>query len=246
MRLPADVRTVDPFAPENAAFCRAMNRANCLAYDGTSGAGTSKGALGMPAWVMLDCCLLPAGMFGFEVERRHVPASFADEVDPTGTCEWLGISEYVALPSTRPHEVVGVSLFSFVEGRSLGRRTKALALASLDAQTQTGVTQWTSPGIPLHVEFGELHVVAPAVPVHNRASETFVYRVTLPDRSQLLRIYQGAPGRERDQPGPSSIDPRMHDVGKWIVGRGGAPVIVGCGPLEGGKVTRLTFRFDGH
>lgn len=244
LRLPQGVRVVDPFESGNAAFCRAMNRANCLAYDGTPEVGTCAGALGMPAWVMLDCCLLPAGVFGFETRREFVPKAFAAQLDPDESCEWIGVSEYVALPSTRESEVVGVSLFSFVEGHSLGRRTKALALASLGARTQTGVTQWTSPGLPLHVEFGELRVVTSSVPVHNRAAETFVYRVALPDRDALLRMFEGDRGQRVLASAVATIDPRGADVEGWLRARGRSPVIVGCGPLEGGRVTQLTFRFD--
>jgi hypothetical protein len=241
--LPSEVRWVDPFMPENTAFCVAMNRANCMAYDGTPHVGANAVALGMPQWVMLDCCLLPAGVFGFEVPRQHVPATVAAELDPTGTCEWLGVSEYIALPSTRQGQVVGVSLFSFVSRRSLGRRTKGLALASLGAHSQMGVTQWTSPGIPLHLEFGDMRVDARRVPVHNRVAYTFVYSVDLPSHAVLIQIYHDGPSRPTDAAGDLIIDPRVEDVGARLGLEGSRAVLVGCGPVENGEVTSLSFRF---
>lgn len=244
LSLPDEVRWVDPFVAENAPFCVAMNRANCMAYDGTPQVGANAGALGMPQWVMLDCCMLPAGVFGFETPRAHITESIASELDPSQTSQWLGVSEYIALPSARPRQVVGVSLFSFVIGRSLGRRTKALALAALGARSQTGVTQWTSPGIPLHLEFGELRVDARRVPVHNRAASTFVYSVQLPDADALMAIYRGGPSRPTEQDGDVTLDPRKVDVSAHLDSIDKTAVLVGCGPVVDGEVSSLSFRFD--
>ncbi len=245
LRLPKEVRVVDPLDPRNASFCDAMNRANCLAYDGTTTVGTNAGALGMPKWVMLDCCMLPSGIFGFEIPRELVPAELADQLNPAGDSDWLGVSEYIALPSIAPGEVVGVSLFSFVSGLSLGRRSKALALAAHQATTQRGVTQWTSPGVPLHSAFGRMCIAATGVPVHNRAHETFVYSVQLRSRDRLLELYRGAaPAESSTEVVGLSVDPRVTDVPGTLATHAGRPVVVGTGPVVDGAVSRLDFAFD--
>ncbi|MFT6397555.1 MAG: hypothetical protein ACJAYU_002309 [Bradymonadia bacterium] len=199
----------------------------------------------MPKWVMLDCCMLPSGIFGFEVPRELVPDELAEQLNPDRDLEWLGVSEYIALPSIAPGEVMGVSLFSFVTGLSLGRRSKALALAAHQATTQRGVTQWTSPGVPLHRAFGRMQITATGVPVHNRAHETFVYSVQLRPRDDLIALYNGErPLVTEAEPVALTLDPRASDVPAELAAHSGTPVIIGTGPVVDGAVTRLDFAFD--
>ncbi len=240
------MRAVDVTAPENADFALAMNRGNCLAYDGTVERGPQSGALGMPRWVMLDCCALPSAVFGLEVPRDAVPKDLADAMDPTGRLEWIGVTEYIALPSVAPGEVVGVSLFSLVAGRRLGSRTKAMTLRLMGAATQTGVTQWTGAGIKLHLQFGPLRVVSSRVAVHDRPSETFVYQLPVPPQDCLARIERG---EAWDAPMPSgerlSLDPRSADVAGAIAehARGRETWLCGAGAVTDTGLDRLDFVF---
>lgn len=204
----AGVRTVDVLDAENAAFCLAMNRANCLAYDGTLTPGPNRGALGMPLWVFLDCCVLPSVMVGYEAPRDALPAEIANALDPDGKLDWIGVSEYVALPSLVASEVVGVSLFSLVTGSRLGLRAKALALHLLGARTQIGIAQITNAALGMHLRFGALDVVAAGVQVHSRPDATFVYRTLVPPGQILAAI---AAGGDASVPRPRAtrwIDPR--------------------------------------
>lgn len=236
------VRVVDATQPENRAFALAMNRGNCLAYDGLPHPGTAAGSLGMPRWVMLDCCALPSAIFGYEAPRDAIPADVADAMDPDGGLEWIGVSEYIALPTLRPAELVGVSLFSLVAGQRLGVRTKALTLRLLSAETQTGVTQWTGAGVKLHLEFGPLEIVSTAVAVHDRPDETFIYRVALPPRSVLERIEDGHRPSWAEPDGETwSVDPRNENVGAALAARGGRTWIVGAGSVSAGGLDRLDF-----
>jgi hypothetical protein len=190
----AGVRTVDVLDPGSAPFCLAMNRANCLAYDGTLTPGPGQRALGMPLWVFLDCCVLPSVMVGYEVPRDALPADIADGLDPDAQLDWIGVSEYVALPSLTPGEVVGVSLFSLVSGSRLGLRAKALALRVLEAKTQLGIAQLTNAALGMHLRFGALEIVAAGVRVHSRPDETFIYRVQVPAAAALLALEQDGAG----------------------------------------------------
>lgn len=240
-----DLRLVDALDETHTAFCEAMNRANCMAYDGTTQPGNTPTALGMPRWVMLDCCILPGAVFGFETRREHLPAPLADALDPGRELEWIGVSEYIAMPTVRPGEVVGASLFSLVFGQRLGTRTKAMALRVLGSHRQIGVTQWASPGVKLHLGFGPLRVVSPHVAIHNRAHETFVYEVDVPDEALLRRIEEGET-LSWDVGGGELVecDPRTDDVSDLVAGRGGQAWLVAAGPAVDGRVSSLTLRFD--
>lgn len=191
-RLPAETRWVDPLKDENVAYCVALNRANSYAHDGTPEPGTEAGALGMPRWVLLDCCLLPTAMVGFEVPREAVPKEYAERLDPSGTLDWIAVSEYVALPSVEPGRHVGISLFSLVSGAQLGLRSKALGLHAVGSSELIGVTQYQSPGVAVHLKFGPLAIVTESVGVHSRPGETFVYRLDVPDGAVLADMASGA------------------------------------------------------
>lgn len=196
-RLPADVRWVDPLKPEDAAYCVALNRANSFAHDGSPDPGTDAGALGMPRWVLLDCCLLPAAMVGFEAHRERLPADIAALLDPSGQLEWIAVSEYVAVPSVEPGRHVGVSLFSLVEGGGLGVRSKALGLRAVGGTELIGVTQYANAGVAVHLRFGPLAIVSEEVGVHSRPRETFVYRLDVPPGDELRAIAEGTQRRAR-------------------------------------------------
>lgn len=184
-RLPRDIVWYDPLDDAHQAYCTALNRANSFAHDGSPVPGTHSTALGMPRWVQLDCCLLPAAMIGYETPREYLPKDAADALDPTGTLAWIAVSEYVALPSVEQGRHTGISMFSLVRGGGLGVRSKALGLRAVHSSELIGVTQYSSPGVAVHLRFGPLHIVSPSVAVHSRPHETFVYRLDVPSPAIL-------------------------------------------------------------
>lgn len=189
---PAEARWVDPMDEEGAAFCVALNRANCLAHDGIPEPAGGSAALGMPPWVMLDCCLLTSAMVGFELPREAFPEELAAQLDPESRCEYLAVSEYVALPSAEPGRSVGVSLFSMASGMALGVRSKALGLLVAGCTELVGVTQYANPGVAVHLKFGPLALVNEEVAVHSRADETFIYRLDVPAAEPLRNMALGS------------------------------------------------------
>jgi nucleoside-diphosphate-sugar epimerase len=166
----------------------------------------------MPLWVFLDCCTLPSAMFGFEVPRDALPAAWADALDPGGRLGWVGVSEYVGLPSAVPGRLVGVSLFSLAHGHRLGTRSKALGLLAMRATSHVGVAQYRNAAVRLHLHFDDLEVTAARAPVHSRPDETFVYRCGVPDPGRLLAMVRGH-GIERRERAPRPVthrfDPRI-------------------------------------
>ena len=233
----------DPTTAGDAAFCLAMNRGNCIAYDGSDQPAAAAAALGMPLWVFLDCCTLPSAMVGFSARRESLPEDLARRLDPDGGLAWLGISEYMGLPSLEPGTVVGVSLFSLGRGVHLGTRSKALGLFALRARRQVGVAQYANPSVRLHLAFGDLELLATRAPVHSRPAETFVYTAPVPDPGRLAAMVGGR-ALERKERAPRAathaFDPRRKEEVDAFVARSGRFAIVGAGPVEEGALTQLS------
>lgn len=199
-KIPTETVWYDPLNAQDRAYCLALNRANSLAHDGTPTPGTAATALGMPRWVQLDCCLLPVAMLGFAAPRDAIPADAADLLDPDGQLDWIAVSEYVALPTVEPHRHTGISMFSLVKGLHLGSRSKAMGLRAVDCRVLVGVTQYSSPGVPVHLSFGPLKIVSSQVAVHSRPGETFVYELQVPDALTLERMRDGRLRRVEHDP----------------------------------------------
>ncbi len=237
-----DVDFYDPTVAGDAAFCLAMNRGNCIAYDGSEQPAAAAAALGMPLWVFLDCCTLPSAMVGFAAPRDALPEDLARRLDPDGSLAWLGVSEYMGLPSLEPGTVVGVSLFSLGRGVHLGTRSKALGLFALRARRQVGVAQYANPSVRLHLAFGDLELLAPRAPVHSRPEETFVYTAPVPDPGRLAAMVGGR-ALERKERAPRAathaFDPRRKEEVDAFVARAGRFAIVGTGLVEDGELTQL-------
>lgn len=232
---------IDALDPAHTAFCLAVNRANCLAYDGAPTVGGHTGALGMPRWVMLDCCLLPSAVFGYSVPRAVLDEGLARLLDPEERCERLAISEYIAIPAIDPQLAVGASLFSLAPGHHLGRRTKALALRALGRGLQIGVTQWTNPSLRLHLAFGPLLLLESRVWVHSRPAETFVYGLTVPEAATLEAMAMGTRASAGDLPTPDwVVDPRDREAVQDALRRADGPVaIVEAGEVVAGELAAV-------
>ena len=194
-----------------ARAARLLNLGNAMAYGGD---------MGMPEWVMLDCGLIPTAFMGLcrrgaelsdeqraslderlaRLEREMSPDRRATEeligvpMGPIRDEEWVPVAEFCALPTLTPGEIMGYSLFSLEPG--LGVRAKAIGLslhASLGARSQLGVAQYSNLGaLKSHLRFGPLELIDPLTPLHTRAGETFIYRLSLPPRDALIDMAAGA------------------------------------------------------
>ena len=247
-QLPPQTRWLDPLRDEDVAYCVALNRANSYAHDGSPEPGSASTALGMPRWVMLDCCLLPTAMIGFEAPRSAIPPEIAAMLDPSGGLEWLAVSEYVGVPSVERGRFVGVSLFSLASGAGLGVRSKALGLRALGCSELIGVTQYDSPGVAVHLAFGPLAIVSGRVGVHSRPGETFVYRLDTPDAASLEALSTGVIRRAsgyhpEEWEVVARIDPRLESerVRAIALSESSPTWIVGHGPAEDGRLSWLEF-----
>lgn len=178
---------IDVLDDDAVSFFAVVNAANARAFSG----------LAMPAWVQLDCATLPTAMVGFAAKKRdlveHHAALVSDVEARAGVVvdddALVPLAEYCALPTPEAGHVVGFSLFSLLPG--LGLRAKALGLLAMQAQVQTGVTQFDNTALSTHCRFGPLVVEKRSVQVHSKPGTTLVYRLQVPPPETLTRLAIG-------------------------------------------------------
>ncbi len=180
-----EVRVLRIDQRQNADFCRFLNEANQRAFGGPT-------SMGMPKWVMLDCAILASAMIGFMIPNDCLDDALRKRLAIPSTYQGaVPISEYSAAFTARPRSVSGFSLQTQIENRGLATRTKALALAILNANHQVGVTQFDSKAISTHCKFGALEIMIYQPIVHTYSENSFVYSVDLPERGRLIEMYKG-------------------------------------------------------
>lgn len=180
-----DVEVVKVEDPDNSDFCALLNLSNQHAFGGPND-------MGMPLWVMLDCAILPSAMIGFMLEADDVPDDLWELLEIEDDYEGMvPISEYCAAVSVEPGCVSGFSLHSHLAGQGIATRTKALALAAYGATSQIGVTQFDNPAIRVHARFGPMEILLHRPTVHTHSEDSFVYRLSLPDRDTLIEMATG-------------------------------------------------------
>lgn len=169
----------------NADFCYILNNNNQIAFGGPKD-------MGMPLWVMLDCAILPTAMIGFMAHSSEIDDELWEELELDDDYEGMvPISEYCAAMSVEPGCVSGFSLHSVWPGQGLATRTKALALAVLNARQQVGVTQFNNPAIRVHARFGPMQVLIHRPRVHTHPEDSFVYKLQLPEQDMLVEMARG-------------------------------------------------------
>ncbi len=240
-----DTIFVEVMAAGSQNFSRLVNAGNARAF----------APLSMPAWVQLDCCMLPTAMAGFCAPRATVDdALFSDlraRVEKSFGAQaaddlarydgWVPLSEYTSLPSVIPDTVVGFSLFALVPHLRLGVRTKALGLACTGARFQIGMTQYDNSAVRTHAMFGPLEILEPRALAHSTPLDTFVYRVAL-DGERLRSLCRGegrpvaAPANAFEIPVEKGLTANRIDE---AIARHGRLSIVGEGLLRDGDRPRL-------
>ncbi|MCC6807254.1 MAG: hypothetical protein IT381_07510 [Deltaproteobacteria bacterium] len=204
-RMPKDALIVDVGDTFGARFLDSLLRANRVAFTGTT--DMSQGALALPGWVMLDCYLLPSSIVGFAQRAAELPASLFEALAPESGDALVPVAAYTALPTPIPGRFIGISLFSLSTGLRLGLRSKALGLLLYGATDQWGITQFDSPSIRIHTNFGPLRFISAEPPIHTFSHKTFIYRLTVPAPDVLERFAAS----EKPLPPPTSPP-----LGEWI------------------------------
>ena len=163
-------------------------RLNALAYGGMS----------MPAWVQLDCGVLPSAFLGWGLPAERVPAALREGLEVRGDEPLVPVAEALAVPSATPGRWVSWSLCSVVAGFDLGFASKLLSLAATRARSATGIVQLDGPALRVHTRFGPLWIEQPVVPYHTKPETTVIYRLDTPDLDALDRgVSPAAPPADR-------------------------------------------------
>lgn len=170
---------------ESATFGQILNFTNQLAFGGDTN-------MGMPLWVLLDCGILSSAVIGFGVSFEHADEALKERLQiPEGYTGLLPVSEYCACPTLEPGCVSGFSLQSQVTGQGIATRTKALAMLLYGARRQVGVTQFDNAAIRVHSRFGPMRITIHRPSLHTHASNSFVYKLSLPSPSRLAALARG-------------------------------------------------------
>ena len=174
-----DVLKRDPLSMTEEHFGKLILELDRLAF--------KKSDMPMPGWVFYDCGLIPGVVSGFAYRTEKLPESlkkvFSPELLKT---DWTPISLFIAIPCVNRNEWVAhnlTSINSLVEKKEdklygLGFLSKAFGLWYENIEKLCGMTQWVSPALKLHANYGDFEVLTAYTPVHSHA-ETMTYRCSL-------------------------------------------------------------------
>src|SRR5437868_8416126 len=154
--------------------------------------------MAMPRWVFYDCAVMPGFVAGFAARPSALSPEVRKALDPqkfpaTGSqnpkaiksldeMDWVPLSLFIIIPTMHKGEWVAHNLCSVNsllpkehQFYGLGFLSKAFGLWYANVEQCSGMTQWGSPALKLHSNFGHLEVVGSYAPVHSHA-KTITYR----------------------------------------------------------------------
>lgn len=138
-----------------------------------------------PRWVFYDCAVVPGFVAGFAFRTSKMPAALKKVMRTDEKCEWTPLSLFVIIPTIHRGEWVAHNLCSInsLLGKSdqlygIGFLSKAFGLWYANVDQCTGMTQWGSPAVKLHANYGHMEVIGAYAPIHTHA-KTLTYRVSI-------------------------------------------------------------------
>lgn len=144
--------------------------------------------MAMPRWVFYDCAIVPGFVAGFAAKRSALTpkALAALDVDLNEDEDWVPLSLFIIIPTMSQkgewvaHNLCSVNSLLAQEDQfyGIGFISKAFGLWYANVRTCCGMTQWTSPSVKLHANYGEFEVLTAYTPVHTYA-RTLTYRLTV-------------------------------------------------------------------
>lgn len=136
----------------------------------------------MPRWVFYDCAVMPGFVCGFAYKKDKLPAALKSKLPDLGPIDYVPLSLFIIIPTMHKGEWVAhnlCSVNSFLDKDDqfygLGFLSKAFGLWYANVEQCSGMTQWGSPALKLHSNYGHLEVVGAYAPVHSHA-KTVTYR----------------------------------------------------------------------
>ncbi len=140
--------------------------------------------MAMPRWVFYDCAVVPGFVAGFAARTSALPDDVKAALGADGSVEWTPLSLFIIIPTmSRDGEWVAHNLCSVNsilpkvrQYYGIGFISKAFGLWYANVRACCGMTQWTSPSVKLHSNYGDFEVLTAYTPVHSYA-RTVTYRL---------------------------------------------------------------------
>ena len=156
---------VDPL--ENLEFIKMQMKVDSVMF----------GKLFTPKWAFYGCGILPGLITGFVMRRDKIPKEVQHIYEDEGHQEWVPLSIFIVIPCIGPDQWAAHNLCSLnklfpkeAKLKGLGFLSKAFGLWYADVNWLYGVTQWDSPALKLHANFGSFELVSAYNPLHNYAN----------------------------------------------------------------------------
>lgn len=173
-----DVLKRDPLSMREEGFARIILEIESRAFQ--------QSGMPMPGWVFYDCGLIPGIVTGFAYRTEKLPESIKAVLGETLlNTVWTPLSLFIAIPCGNKKEWVAHNLSSInallhKEDRyyGLGFLTKAFGLWYSNIKQLCGMTQWQSPALKLHANYGDFEILTSYTPVHSHP-HTLTYRCAL-------------------------------------------------------------------
>ncbi|MCM2282378.1 MAG: hypothetical protein NDI61_11100 [Bdellovibrionaceae bacterium] len=162
--------------------------ADRIMYLETAAFGPS--GMAMPRWVFYDCAIVPGFVAGFAARTSKLSPEMKRLLAVDEAIEWTPLSLFIIIPTmSRDGEWVAHNLCSVNsilpkehQVYGIGFISKAFGLWYANVRTCCGMTQWTSPSVKLHSNYGDFEVLTAYTPVHSYA-RTVTYRLIVDTES---------------------------------------------------------------
>lgn len=138
--------------------------------------------LAIPRWVFYDCAAMPGFIAGYAGKTKALPQKIKDLLNYSDENEWCPLSLFIIIPTMHKGEWVAYDLCSVnsllpkeEQYFGIGFLSKAFALWYANVAQCSGMTQWGSPSLKLHSNYGHLEMIGSYAPLHTHA-KTMTYR----------------------------------------------------------------------
>ncbi len=182
---------LDPFMTSSAAFATQLLALENRAFQASG--------MILPRWALYDCSLMPGIVTGFAMRTTKLPEAVKKVLPVDPSLEFTPISLFICIPTAEKdhwvaHNLCSVSSILEKKDRwsALGFLTKAFGLWYFNIKNLYGLTQWGSPALKVHTNYGTFQIKVAYNLIHDYA-ETITYLVDVQSRywTEYLDDVQG-------------------------------------------------------
>lgn len=171
-----DLVVFDPLKDDSTTFFNLLYKLD--------GACFGDKAMGMDKWVMLDCAIMPGGIFGFAIESKDITTEIKKFLNVKDDYKGLvPLSMFIAIPMANNESWFAHNLSSLnsqlkTKIKSLGYLTKLHGLNVLNIKKLMGITQWDSDSLFVHTKIAPMKILRAYTPIHTHPN-SLVYECDL-------------------------------------------------------------------